>query len=112
MIEEVEEFNNDDIETSISVDEYLKKEQEQQVVASDNFLKQWLVNYTGDKLKPENNEVNLGMLIEVLAKEFPELVLEVAKENWLRGYEQALVDLQAVEGEQSKETLSEGNEQS
>jgi hypothetical protein len=37
------------------------------------------------------------MIIDILAKEFPELVLCVSEENWVRGYQQALTDVE--EGE-------------
>ena len=33
------------------------------------------------------------MIIDVLADEFPEFVLALAEENWVRGYQQALTDV-------------------
>ena len=44
-----------------------------------------------------NEEVNLEMIVEVLSQEFPELILCVSEENWVRGYHQALVDVEAGE---------------
>ena len=40
------------------------------------------------------------MVVEVLAKEFPEIVLLMAEENWIRGYEQGLEDLKFFDGEE------------
>ena len=37
------------------------------------------------------------MIIDVLAEDFPQLVLCLSEENWVRGYQQALVDVE--EGE-------------
>jgi uncharacterized iron-regulated protein len=37
------------------------------------------------------------MIVETMAKEFPEFVLALAEENWIRGYQQALDDV--TEGE-------------
>tara|TARA_R110001583_G_scaffold31790_13_gene108539 strand:+ start:2215 stop:2499 length:285 start_codon:yes stop_codon:yes gene_type:complete len=61
-------------------------------VKKENELKKWLVNYVGDKLQPENDEVNVEMIIQVIAEEFPEFLLPVAEENFIRGYQQAIND--------------------
>ena len=46
------------------------------------------------------------MIIDVLADEFPEFVLALAEENWIRGYQQGLDDIQSgqrlVENEKRK----------
>ena len=60
-------------------------------------LKEWLVEYVGNKMMPENNEVTTEMVIHVLADEFPEVVMPLAEENYFRGYEQALTDIQMAE---------------
>ena len=60
-----------------------------------NELKSWLVNYVGDKLQPENDEVNVEMIIQVMAEEFPEFLMPLAEENFIRGYRQALADVDA-----------------
>ena len=60
-------------------------------------LKQWLVEYVGNKMMPENDEVTTEMVIHVLADEFPEVVMPLAEENYFRGYEQALTDIQMAE---------------
>lgn len=65
------------------------------IVVADGKLKELFVNYVGNKLNPENDEVTMGMVIEVLAEEFPEVLYTVAEENFLRGYETALEDMSA-----------------
>jgi hypothetical protein len=59
-------------------------------------LKEWLVAYVGSKFAPVNGEVNVEMIIHVLADEFPEVIMPLAEENFFRGYEQALEDLQTT----------------
>jgi hypothetical protein len=63
-----------------------------EVVIADGDLKETLVEYVGAKLSPINNEVTIEMVIDVLASEFPELVLAIAEENFLRGYSTGLTD--------------------
>ena len=60
-------------------------------------LKDYIVDYVGDKIKPQQGDVTVNMVIDVLADEFPELALSLAEENWVRGYEQGLEDLKAFE---------------
>ena len=60
-----------------------------------NEMKKWLVNYVGEKLAPENDEVNVEMIIQVMAEEFPEFLLVIAEENFIRGYQQGLADAEA-----------------
>ena len=55
-------------------------------------LKSYLVDYVGKKLSPENEEVTVNMIAEVLAADFPEFVLAFAEENFLRGYQLGLDD--------------------
>ena len=57
-------------------------------------LKEWLVDYTGNYHNLNTDEVTVEMVIETVSEEFPEFLLAVAEENFFRGYEQALVDLQ------------------
>jgi hypothetical protein len=63
-----------------------------QVVGIDGELKERIVSYVGNKLNPVNNEVTIEMVIDILASEFPDLVLAIAEENFLRGYERGLDD--------------------
>lgn len=63
-----------------------------EVVQKDTEMKRWLVNYVGEKLNPSDGNITVEMIVEVMAKEFPEFVLALAEENFIRGYEQAAVD--------------------
>ena len=66
-----------------------------QKVDSDTELKKWLVDYVGRDHNPADNNVTVSMIVETIAKEFPEFVLVLAEENFIRGYEQALDDVDA-----------------
>ena len=66
-----------------------------EIVQPENDLKNMLVEYTGAALNPENQLVTLEMVIDVVAKDFPEFVLALAEENWIRGYQQGLEDVDA-----------------
>ena len=66
-------------------------------------LKSWLVDYVGEKLQPEKNEVNVEMIIQAMAMEFPEFILAIAEENFIRGYQQALADVDNVPSAEAKE---------
>jgi hypothetical protein len=39
-------------------------------------------------------DITVDMAVEVFAAEFPEFLMAVAEENFLRGYEQALTDVE------------------
>ena len=80
-----------------------------QNVVKENKFKSFLVDYVGEVLNPEDNNVTVEMIIEIMAKEFPEFLLAVAEENWIRGYHQALTDVE--EGEKAfQELKKEENE--
>ena len=68
------------------------------MVDPDTDLKNMLVEYVGKSLNPEDQSVSVEMIVEVMAKEFPEFVLAVAEENWIRGYQQALDDVEVGQG--------------
>ena len=67
----------------------------QEVVTADTELKEWLVNFVGESHNPENGEVTVEMFVETVAEQFPEFLMAVAEENWVRGYHQALDDVDA-----------------
>lgn len=67
-----------------------------ETVSSETGLKELVVNYIGDRLA-RTEEVTVDMAVEVFAAEFPEFLLAVAEENFLRGYEQALADVETME---------------
>ena len=66
------------------------------VVAAENPLKQMLLEYVGNKFATEKDEgefeVTVQMIVETLAHEFPEFVMIMAEENWIRGYQQGIDD--------------------
>ena len=62
-------------------------------VEKTNAMKQWLVDYVGEKCNPEDDIVNVEMIIKVMAEEFPEFLMPIAEENFIRGYKQALADV-------------------
>lgn len=77
-------------------------------VEIDNPMKEWLVNYVGETVKPENNQVTVGMIVEQMMKEFPEFLMVIAEENFIRGYQQAFADLEKS-GEISQTAPEEQN---
>jgi hypothetical protein len=64
-------------------------------VEKDSELKEWLVDYVGNKEDPEDGGVTVEMIVNTVAREFPEFLLLVAEENFIRGYDQALSDIYA-----------------
>ena len=71
-------------------------------------IKEILVTYVGEKLNPENGDVTVEHIIEVMADEFPDFLMVIAEENWIRGYEQALNDVE--EGERLVKEQKQLNE--
>ena len=63
-------------------------------VEKGNPLKNFLVEYVGSVKQPEDNTVTTEMIVETMAKDFPEFLMVVAEENFMRGYHQALVDVE------------------
>ena len=62
-------------------------------VKKDTKLKDIIVNYIGEKLNPDDGDITVQMAVEVFAEDFPEFLLAVAEENFLRGYQQAFADM-------------------
>ena len=86
---------------------YEQTETLKEVVNTETEMKNWLVNYVGEKSDPENGEVTVAMIVETMAGEFPEFLMAVAEENWVRGYHQALDDVDA--GRNMLEELEQQN---
>ena len=63
-------------------------------VETNTPMKEWLVDYVGNKVNPDSDEVNLAMIVDTMAEEFPEFLLALAEENWIRGYHQAINDME------------------
>lgn len=76
-----------------ALDEEQLKEALDVPIKIDTGLKQLIVDYIGNKVNPEGEEVTLEQAIYLLCEEFPELVLPLAEENFFRGYQQAYFDL-------------------
>mgnify|MGYP003641914287 FL=1 len=66
------------------------------VVDNDTPLKQMLLEYVGNKYATPSDEgefeVTVQMIVDTLAHEFPEFVMIMAEENWVRGYQQGIDD--------------------
>ena len=80
------DFDKIDLEENPALKEFVTKDTE---------LKEWLVNYVGEKKDPEDGNVTVEMILEVMATDFPEFLLPLAEENFIRGYHQALDDVTA-----------------
>lgn len=87
---------NDEPEVLMTKEEYIENQLEElrAPIDPETGLKQLVVDYVGNKLNPDTGEVNLEMVIEVFAEEFREFVLPIAEENFIRGYQQAMVDVE------------------
>jgi hypothetical protein len=72
-------------------------------------LKDLIVDFVGNKLNPENDEVTIEHIAEVFSEEFPEFLLKLAEENWVNGYTQALNDVDFVKSEMKKQNATERN---
>jgi hypothetical protein len=87
------------------LNELEKNESLEEAVAPSSDLKELIVNYVGTKKNPENDEVTLEMVLDTFTQEFPEFVLPLAEENFIRGYNQALYDVE--EGQKAMKELQE-----
>jgi hypothetical protein len=70
-------------------------------------LKEYIINYTGTKLVPENGRVDINMIAETLADEFPEFIYAFAEENFVRGYEMGLDDAAELFERATEETATD-----
>jgi hypothetical protein len=87
---------------TVEVKNELETDEAQKIIqGTEGPLKGMLVNYVGQVIAPEDGQVTVEMIIQTLASEFPEFLLVVARENWLRGYNQALTDVENVEKEKA-----------
>ena len=93
-----------------------------QKVESDSPVKEWLVDYAGQQYQAEiarykaesgkdfewNGDVTVKIIVETMLKEFPEFLMAIAEENFIRGYRQAFADMEAgmemANAEQEKQT--------
>ena len=63
------------------------------MIPTESELKDIIVNYVGNTIDPEVDDVTVENIIQVFAEQFPEFLLAVAEENWVNGYTQALRDV-------------------
>ncbi len=77
-------------------------------VTEDSALKTYIINRVGEKLKPEGGLINVEMVISVLAEEFPDIVLALAEENFIRGYTQGIADAGGNTHQSPQETPENG----
>tara|TARA_R110000824_G_scaffold47486_2_gene135191 strand:- start:3972 stop:4235 length:264 start_codon:yes stop_codon:yes gene_type:complete len=70
-------------------------------------LKEYLVEYTGEKLNPDDANITVEMIIRVLADDFPEVVLALAEENFIRGYKQGLEDISPTPTQEQNNDIQE-----
>ena len=75
-------------------------------VAAETPLKDMVVSYIGEKFLPEDGNITVQMAVDVFAAEFPEFLMAVAEENFLRGYQQAMYDLENNPFEDKKESTT------
>jgi hypothetical protein len=66
----------------------------QETPEADTELKEWLIGYVGSQQQPEDGNVTVEMIVETMATEFPEFLMAIAEENWVRGYYQAMIDVE------------------
>ena len=87
-----------------------KTEALEEEVEDTNKLKSMLVNYVGNKINPDDNKITVENIVDVMSEEFPEFLLAIAEENWIRGYHQALHDAEKgreiIEEHESKQEES------
>jgi hypothetical protein len=91
-------------------DEEIENLDLKQKVEAENKLKEFVVDYVGDKVQPESGEVTVEMIVGVFASDFPEFLLAVAEENWIRGYKQAFHDMEAHDKQIAEEADTQKNE--
>ena len=98
------------------MDRYDKNPDLEETVQSNNELKTFLVNYVGNKVNPENDDVTVEHIVQVMSEDFPEFLLAIAEENFIRGYHQALHDTELGEKlyneqlEKNKKESTENNQ--
>jgi len=86
---------------------YDETESLKETVDTDTEMKNWLVNYVGERHDPNSGEVTVEMIVETMATEFPEFLMVIAEENWIRGYHQALDDVDAGQKVLEEQSLLE-----
>ena len=76
-------------------DKFVNKGILDKVVEVRNEIQEDLVRHVRNRINED--QVTLGQVIGILASEFPELVITIAEENWIRGYKQGLDDAEIAD---------------
>ena len=70
-------------------------------------IKEIILEYISSNNSNNSNtipiDITIEMVIDTLSKEFPELLLPIAEENYIRGYHEAMDNLNQVEEEMRKQ---------
>jgi len=97
--------------TKETISKYEKNPTLKEAVDSDTPMKEWLVNYVGEHFASEkghfeestgqefewDGSVTVEMVAELMIREFPDFMFAIAEENFMRGYRQALSDVEYTE---------------
>ena len=78
-------------------DKFVNKGILDKVVEVRNEIQEDLVRHVENKINEHKDQVTIGQVIGILASEFPELVIAIAEENWIRGYKQGLDDAEIAD---------------
>jgi hypothetical protein len=78
----------------INEEDYKENPTLSKILEPENDLKNILIQYVGKRMNPEDKNVTVEMVIDVMAAEFPDFLLVVAEENFIRGYQQAIEDVE------------------
>ena len=73
-------------------EKYIEEDPKFFLVQNESKLKELIVNYVGEQLHPLNPDVPVEDIVNIFADEFPEFLMVVAQENFLRGYKTGLED--------------------
>lgn len=76
-------------------DKFVNKGILDKVVEVRNEIQEDLVQHVRNRTNED--QITLGQVIGILASEFPELVITIAEENWIRGYQQGLEDAEIAD---------------
>ena len=76
-----------------------------QVIPTESELKEIIVNYVGNTIDPDTDEITVENIIDVFADQFPEFLLALAEENWINGYTQAITDTRSLDATRGNEDV-------
>ena len=76
-----------------------------EVIPTESELKEIIVNYVGNTIDPDTDEITVENIIDVFADQFPEFLLALAEENWINGYTQAITDTRSLDTTRGNEDV-------